>query len=149
VIPDYGRRHTRIGWWSLLVFLGLGSVLEGMHGLKLDLYLDVSNETRRLMWTLSHAHGTLIAVLHLVFAWFATTHASWSEASRRVASPCLTAAGILLPAGFFLGGAVVYGGDPGIGVVLVPVGAACLLVAVFLTARSTSTFSSAGGSDAS
>ena len=52
------RRHTKLGWRLLLLFLTLGIALELMHGLKLRLYLDVNNETRRLMWTLAHAHGS-------------------------------------------------------------------------------------------
>ena len=35
--------------------------------------------------------------------------------------------------GFLLGGIVIYDGDPGTGILLVPVGAAILLVAVLLT----------------
>ena len=39
-------------------------------------------------------------------------------------------AAILLPAGFFLGGIVIYDGDPGLGVWLVPVGAALLFYSI-------------------
>jgi hypothetical protein len=45
------------------------------------------------------------------------------------------AASLLIPGGFFLGGVVIYAGDPGLGIVLVPVGALLLFTAVFLTAR--------------
>lgn len=38
-------------------------------------------------------------------------------------SVCLTSAAVLLPAGFFLSGVVVHGGDPGSGILMVPVGA--------------------------
>ena len=51
------------------------------------------------------------------------------------ASQALVAAGVLLPAGFFLGGMVVYGGDPGLGVLLVPVGAVCLIVAAGIAVK--------------
>jgi hypothetical protein len=34
-----------------------------------------------------------------------------------------------IPAGFFLGGAVVHGADPGLGILLVPLGALLLLLA--------------------
>src|SRR5882672_7973847 len=51
---DYARRHLRLGWWSIFVFAGLGLLLESFHGFKLGAYLDVSNETRRLMWRLAH-----------------------------------------------------------------------------------------------
>ena len=48
-----------------------------------------------------------------------------------------SAASVLLPGGFFLGGVVFYAGDPGIGVLLVPAGAALLLYAIFSIARRT------------
>jgi hypothetical protein len=35
-----------------------------------------------------------------------------------------------MPLGFFLGGLKFYGGDPGLGIVLVPIGAALLLLGV-------------------
>ena len=60
---DYPRRHLRVGWWSLLLFATLGLVLESLQGFKVRAYLDVSNETRRLMWTLAHAHGTLVGIV--------------------------------------------------------------------------------------
>ena len=47
------------------------------------------------------------------------------------------AASVLLPGGFFLGGIAFYSGDPGLGVLLVPVGAVLLLTAVFQMARAT------------
>ena len=52
-------RHVRFGWWSLLFFLTLGIALESLHGFKIGWYLDVTNETRRYMFTLGHAHGTM------------------------------------------------------------------------------------------
>ena len=58
-------RNLRFGWWSLLVFLSLGAVLETMHGFKIGWYVDVGNETRRLMFTLAHAHGTLLALINI------------------------------------------------------------------------------------
>jgi hypothetical protein len=126
--------HLRFGWWSLLVFLALGIVLEGLHGFKVGWYLDVSNETRRLMWTLAHAHGTLLAIVHLAFG---LTVESLAEARwPRTASACLRGASILLPCGFFLGGVWIHDGDPGLGILLVPVGAALLLVGVAAAARS-------------
>src|SRR5688572_28730652 len=64
---DYVHRHVRFGWWSFLVFATFGLVLETFHGFKLGAYLDASQETRRLMWTLAHAHGTLLSVVHIVF----------------------------------------------------------------------------------
>ena len=131
---DYGRRHLRFGWWSLLLFATLGLVLESLQGFKVRAYLDVSNETRRLMWTLAHAHGTLLAIVHLIFG-LTWRSAPASLPSARLISASLIAASVLLPGGFFLGGVTFYSGDPGVGVVLVPVGGVLLLFAIFSIAR--------------
>ncbi len=129
------RTHFRVGWWSLLAFLTLGFILETLSGFKVGFYLDVGNSTRRLMWTLAHTHGTLISVLNLVFAMSLGHVPRWSESTRTFASRCLLGALALMPLGFFLGGVWIYGGDPGLGVLLVPPGAFLLFVAVLLTAR--------------
>ena len=60
------------------------------------------------------------------------------DSSLRLASRALIGASLLLPGGFFFGGAVVYGGDPNLAVLLVPLGSALLLVAIFLVGRETS-----------
>ncbi len=133
--PDLARLHLRVGWWALLFFLSAGVVLEAMHGFKVGFYLDVSNETRRLTWTLAHAHGSLLSVLNLVFAATLPLAPGWTGPSRIAASRCLIGSLILLPLGFLLGGAFVHGGDPGLGILLVPPGAALLFVAVLLAAR--------------
>jgi hypothetical protein len=130
------RRHLRAGWLSLLVFLTLGLVLEALHGMKVQAYLNAMNETRRLMWTLAHAHGTMLALVQLGFAFTALQVPEWSARPRTIASTSLLAAGVLMPGGFFLGGVGVYGGDPGLGILLVPVGGLLLFVAVLLTALS-------------
>ena len=132
---DFARKHFRFGWWSLLVFLSFGLGLETLHGWKVGWYVDADNETRRLMWTLAHAHGTLIALVHIAFATSTKHFSHWQSRSRAVASLCLVAAGILLPLGFALGGLFIYDGDPGLGILLVPIGAVLLFVAVLLTAR--------------
>jgi hypothetical protein len=131
----YTRRHLRFGWWSLLVFLTLGIVLESLHGFKAGWYLSVPNATRRLMWTLAHAHGTLLGLVHVAFGATVSLAPAWDARRRSLASNCLMAASLLIPGGFFLGGVVIYAGDPGLGIVLVPVGALLLFTAVFLTAR--------------
>lgn len=136
---DYTTWHLQFGWWSLLIFLSLGIVLESMHGFKIGFYLDVPNETRRMLWTLAHAHGGLLGLIHLGHA---LTHhlrpGKWVVQS----SPMLSAASVLLPGGFFLGGFGIHGGDPGLGIILVPVGALCLLLAVARVALGTRTASS-------
>lgn len=128
------RRHLRFGWFALLAFLTLGLVLETLHGFKVQAYLNLMNETRRLMWTLAHAHGTALGVIHLGFAFSVSCVPSWPQGSRAVASYSLIAASVLMPAGFFFGGVWVYAGDPGLGILLVPVGGVLLFVAVLLAA---------------
>jgi predicted GNAT family N-acyltransferase len=128
-------RHLRVGFFGLLVFLTLGVVLEAFHGFKVGLYLDVGNEARRLAFRLAHAHGTLLSVFHVVFGLTLGSRAAPPRAVAERAGRLLTAALLLLPGGFFLGGLFVHGGDPGVGVLLVPVGALCLFLAVLFTAR--------------
>jgi hypothetical protein len=128
-------RHLRFGWWGLFLFAGLGLVLESLNGLRVDYYINVANDTRRHMFTLAHAHGTLLSLVNLAFAFTVSTR--FGEGIRNVKTPsaCLLAALILLPAGFFTGGLVIYDGDPGLGIVMVPVGALLLIVAALLVVR--------------
>ncbi len=121
-------RNLRFGWWSLLVFLSWGGVLETLHGFKVGWYVDVGNETRRLMFTLAHAHGTLLALVNIAAG--LTGRKADRFGLRPSVSFALIWAAILLPAGFFLGGIVIYDGDPGLGVWLVPIGAALLFYGI-------------------
>ena len=127
-IKKNAHRNLRFGWWSLLVFLSLGGALETLHGFKIGWYVDVGNETRRLMFTLAHAHGTLLALINIA-AGLTVRKVDRFELRPSVSFALIWAA-ILLPAGFFLGGIVIYDGDPGLGVWLVPVGAILLFYSV-------------------
>jgi hypothetical protein len=130
------RRHHLIGWWALLIFVALGLVLEGLHGFKSGFYLDPPNRMRRLLWTLAHAHGTLLSLVNIAFAVGLPLFGRWTEGRLKLASFFLIDALVLLPAGFFLGGIGHTEVDPSWGVLLVPVGGALLLAAVALTAWS-------------
>ena len=136
----YARKHVRFGWWTLLAFLALGLVLEVLHGFKIGMYLDVSNETRRLMWTLAHAHGALLSLVHIVFGLSLRVMPELGPGNLRLVSSSLVGASVLLPGGFFLGGVTIYSGDPGLGILAVPIGAALLGIAVFFLARSKALF---------
>lgn len=127
-IKKNAHRNLRFGWWSLLVFLSLGGALETLHGFKIGWYVDVGNETRRLMFTLAHAHGTLLALINIA-AGLTALKVDRFELRPSVSFALIWAA-ILLPAGFFFGGIVIYDGDPGLGVWLVPVGAILLFYSV-------------------
>ncbi|MEO2024195.1 MAG: hypothetical protein ABGX05_20385 [Pirellulaceae bacterium] len=135
------RKHIRFGWWSLLTFVALGILLESLLAWKVTWYLGTLGEDyeniRRLMWRLAHAHGTLLSLVHLLFAM--TVHVvpgTVEQKGARFASPCFIGASFLLPGGFFLGGIFAFEehADPGVGVFLVPVGALLMVIAVLLTA---------------
>jgi predicted GNAT family N-acyltransferase len=128
-------RHLRFGFVGLAVFAGLGLALESLHGFKVGFYLDVASEPRRLAFRLAHAHGTLLSLVHVVFAFTLGSRFAPSLAVARRASSWLVVAMLLLPGGFFLGGFFVHGGDPGPGVLVVPVGALALIAAVIMTTR--------------
>jgi hypothetical protein len=112
------RAHRRFGWTALFVALAFGTVVEGLHGFKTSGYL--LEPIRREMWTLAHFHAAALALVNLVYVKWAT---------RRGASRALLWGSALLPLGFFLGGIAPYEGDPGIGIVVAPVGALLVLYA--------------------
>ena len=126
------RVHRRFGWTSLLLWMCLGLVLEMFHGIKLGSYL--LDPLRRELWILAHFHGSLLAVVNLVYVRWA--EAPGTPAAARVgASRALLAGSVLMPVGFLLGGAFHYEGDPGPGIFLAPIGALMLLYPVALQAR--------------
>lgn len=112
------RAHRRFGWTALFVALAFGTVVEGLHGFKTSGYL--LEPIRREMWTLAHFHAAALALVNLVYV-------RW--AASRGASRALLWGSALLPLGFFLGGIAPYEGDPGIGIVVAPVGALLVLYA--------------------
>jgi hypothetical protein len=121
-------RHLRAGWWGLALFVILGAALELLHAIKSPFYVDAGRETTRLLLRLAHAHGTLLSVLNIAYA---LTLRARPRAGRALASAPLLASLVLLPGGFLVGGVWAHGGDPGLGVLLVPAGAVALLVACF------------------
>ena len=124
-------RHLRVGAVALLVFATLGVALEALHAFKVPWYLRVDNETRRLFFTLAHAHGTALGLVNLAVAAVCRRLPRPLPAS---ASAALVAGTLLVPGGFFVGGLFAVGGDPGLGAVLVPPGALFVLAALALLA---------------
>jgi hypothetical protein len=139
---EIGSRHSKCWRFDTcgsvgggqFVFGALGLGLESLHAIKLPFYVAEASETRRLMWALSHAHGTGLAAINILFAVTLRSAAAPFESYAGAISHCLIAATIVLPLGFFLGGIAFYNGDPGIGGVGIPVGAMLLLIALALTA---------------
>ena len=123
-------KHLRHGWLCLLVFIAAGLALEAMHGLKIAAYLDLDHAVRRHMWTLAHAHGALLGLVHLGLAATLRARPRLAAAEHaRVSSVSLDVASVLLPLGFFLGGLQHFAVDPGLGILLLPVGGLLLLIA--------------------
>jgi hypothetical protein len=129
----YVRRHLRFGWGALGVFGLLGIVLESLHAFKIGWYLDVSNETRRLMWTLAHAHGTLLALVNIAFAATVSVLPAARASVRGFASTLLCLATVAMPLGFLIGGLFPMAGDPSLGVLLLPIGSVLLLISIAFT----------------
>ena len=125
------QNHLRLGWIGLALFMGCGLLLEGLLGLKAAWYVDSHNTLRRELWTLAHAHGTLLSLVQLAYAFTLS-----KTSPPALAGTLLTIGWILLPAGFFLGGLTPHHGDPGLGIWLVPAGGVALIAAAVLTAVS-------------
>ena len=123
------RAHLRLGWLSLLVGVVAGVVVEGLLGFRWAGI--VSDPLRRELLRLAHFHAGLLGLVNLVYAGFAEPPGV-SARLRRTASRALRWGTVALPSGFLLGGLWHPEGDPGLGIVLVPLGAAGIALAVAL-----------------
>lgn len=119
-------KTLRLGWILLAVWLPLGLTLEALHGFKVAVYL--ASQLRRELWTLAHAHGSMLGILCLLFASLAPRALHGQPLAG--AGRALRTAAILMPVGFFLGGILNSEGDASPGILLVPVGALFLLFAL-------------------
>lgn len=119
--------QLRAGLWALAVSTLLGLVLEVLHAFKLGLYLDVGNETRRLLWRLAHAHGTLLGMLNIGYALVVR---AFPKIEDELAGRLLLWALWLMPLGFLAGGAFARGADPGASVSVAAAGGIALLIAL-------------------
>lgn len=127
--PRLIHRHLAFGWAMIASFIVLGLSLELLHGFKFQWYLSMANETRRLLWTLAHAHGVLLGLLNVVYA-LSLRNFPVRGVRLELASALLIAGALCLPLGFLLGGIVVHGGDPNLFIVLSPLGGALLVAAL-------------------
>ena len=122
----------RFGWtWLLLWAIG-GTALEVAHGFKLSGYLD--DEVARMLLRLGHAHGVGLSIVVLVHGVAGAPLFADREDGGRAAGTLLRIGAVLIPLGFALGAIAHPESDPGVGIFLVPPGAACLLAALAWTA---------------
>ena len=114
------------GWISLAIWIVFGLLVEGLIGFRSPALLDDS--VRREMFRLAHAHGTLLNLVLIIAAICARLELI---GLGEVASLGLRVAVVLLPLGFLLGGVWHFKDDPGIAIVLVPIGALLLFSTAF------------------
>ena len=119
------RRALDAGLCILAFSVPLGIGLEALHAYKAVAYLE--HPVRREMWTLAHAHGNFLGILLLAMA--AVAERALPSARWRARSLfALILGSVALPLGFLLGGLAPTEADPSPFILLVPLGAACLLV---------------------
>ncbi len=128
--PDEVQRARRFGWTSLLFWTCAGLLLEAAHGWKVSAVLD--DELVRTLLRLAHAHGVGLSIVAIVHGELAT---DWLGERARSVAIALRTGVILIPLGFALGAIAHPEGDPGFGVLLVPIGALALIVALARTAH--------------
>ena len=119
---DVAPALVRQGWVSLAVWIAFGILVEGLIGFRTPALLD--DPIRHDMFRLAHAHGTLLNL-----ALIAAGICARLELLRLATTAALALRGavVLLPVGFLIGGIWHFKSDPGLGVLLVPVGAVLLL----------------------
>jgi len=121
-------QSLRYGFTALLLFVAGGLSLEFLHLIKAPWYLE--SHLRRELWVLAHAHGALLALFNLAYAALLPRIAAAASAGV-----WLRYGAALVPAGFFLGGIGNSEGDPSVLIVLTPVGAVAILIALVLCVR--------------
>lgn len=122
------RSSLRYGFTALLLFLAGGLSLEFLHLIKAPWYLE--SHLRRELWALAHAHGALLALFNLAYSALLPRIAGAVKAGV-----WLRWGAALVPAGFFLGGIANSEGDPSLLIVLTPLGALAVLLALAVCVR--------------
>lgn len=119
------------GWTMVLLFLTMGLVLESFHLVKLPLYVDIN--LRRELWTLAHAHGTLLGAITILFG----LSVARLERIRGLptAGKLVRTGSVLVPLGFLLGGIGNSEGDPSLFILLVPIGGALALLGLAMLVK--------------
>ncbi|HYV48399.1 MAG TPA: hypothetical protein VFA20_26245 [Myxococcaceae bacterium] len=108
--------HVRAGWTLLALGLAFGVTLEALEAFRVSWV--VADAWRNRLWSLAHFHADAMGLLNLVYRPYARGAAE---------SRALAAGSALIPVGFVLGGLAHSEGDPGLGILLVPVGATLVI----------------------
>ncbi|HKP02424.1 MAG TPA: hypothetical protein VJU77_03595 [Chthoniobacterales bacterium] len=119
----------RQGWISLALWIAFGILLEGFRAFRSPSVLD--DAVRQDMFRLAHAHGTLLNLVLIAAAICARLELVRIGPGTSLG---LRSSVILLPAGFLIGGLWHFKDEPGLGILLVPIGAVLLLAsAIYLS----------------
>lgn len=114
----------RQAWISLAIWIAFGILLEGFSAFRSAVVLD--DYVRRDMFRLAHSHGTLLNLVVITAAICARLDLIRLSRSSSIS---LRTSVVVLPLGFFLAGIWHFKDEPGLAILLVPVGAVLLLVA--------------------
>jgi hypothetical protein len=125
------RAHERYGWALVAAGVAAGTAVESLLGFKSAAFL--LDPLRRELWTIAHFHAAFLGIVNLAYARGADAGAL-SAGARVACSRAMRIGSLLLPAGFFLGGLSHFEGDPGIGILLSPVGALLVVTAAVVRA---------------
>lgn len=118
-------------WYSLAFWMTAGLFLEGLLAFRSPAYLQ--DPMRRELFRLAHAHGTVLNIVTLVAGLYL---------SKGLISPpsivlwSLRLGVIAMPLGFLLGGISHSETDPGIGILLAPVGGLMIIFGIIAIAMS-------------
>lgn len=107
----------RQGWASIVIWMAMGLLMEGLLGYKAPDYL--SDPQRRELFRLAHSHGNLLGLILIASAWTARRYGF----PPRLAQIALQIGAAMMPVGFLLAGIWHREGDPGPAIWLVPPGA--------------------------
>lgn len=121
--PTSGAPLIRQAWISLALWIVFGILLEGFRAFRSPAVLD--DAVRQDMFRLAHAHGTLLNLVLIAAVICARLELIQLGPG---ASLGLRASVILLPVGFLFGGLWHFKDEPGLAILLVPIGAVILLV---------------------
>lgn len=128
--PDYSSLASQ-GWFSLAFWLAFGLLLEGLIGFRSPNYLR--DATRRELFRLAHAHGTIFSLLLLIVAVYLQKQLI---APPKIGVLAVQIGVVMMPVGFLLGGVWHYESDPNALVFLAPLGGLLIIFGVITIAFS-------------
>ncbi len=119
------------GWFGLAFWMSCGLLFEGLIGFRSPSYLQ--DATRRELFRLAHAHGTILSLLLLIVNVYLQNKLI---APPKIGVYALQIGVLLMPLGFLLGGIRHYESDPNPLIFLAPLGGLLIIFGVVTIAFS-------------